>query len=82
VNVYSMPPTGRSPGSWATQRRTAAVENVTRWLAWSSPRPSGANAVAPGFFVGEQNRRLLVDERDELTAGAARSSTYALRAVR
>jgi NAD(P)-dependent dehydrogenase (short-subunit alcohol dehydrogenase family) len=49
----------------------AAVENVTRWLAVSLARAHGAhirvNALAPGFFLGEQNRRLLLDEHDELT---------------
>jgi NAD(P)-dependent dehydrogenase (short-subunit alcohol dehydrogenase family) len=25
------------------------------------------NALAPGFFVGDQNRRLLLDEQNELT---------------
>jgi NAD(P)-dependent dehydrogenase (short-subunit alcohol dehydrogenase family) len=30
------------------------------------------NAVAPGFFVGVQNRALLLDERGALTARAER----------
>jgi NAD(P)-dependent dehydrogenase (short-subunit alcohol dehydrogenase family) len=41
----------------------AAVDNLTRWLAVELGRASGGrlrvNAVAPGFFVGEQNRALL-----------------------
>jgi NAD(P)-dependent dehydrogenase (short-subunit alcohol dehydrogenase family) len=41
----------------------AAVDNLTRWLAVDLGRASGGrvrvNAVAPGFFVGEQNRALL-----------------------
>jgi NAD(P)-dependent dehydrogenase (short-subunit alcohol dehydrogenase family) len=49
----------------------AAVDNVTRWLAVSLARMHGArlrvNAIAPGFFLGEQNRRMLLDEHDELT---------------
>lgn len=50
----------------------AAVDNFTRWLAITlareiSPRLR-VNAIAPGFFVGEQNRALLVNEAGELTA--------------
>lgn len=43
----------------------AAVDNVTRWLAVELGRASAGrlrvNAVAPGFFVGRQNRCLLLD---------------------
>jgi NAD(P)-dependent dehydrogenase (short-subunit alcohol dehydrogenase family) len=45
----------------------AAVENLTRWLAVELAPAVRVNAVAPGFFVGEQNRRLLLDERGEPT---------------
>jgi NAD(P)-dependent dehydrogenase (short-subunit alcohol dehydrogenase family) len=41
----------------------AAVDNLTRWLAVELGRASGGrlrvNAVAPGFFLGVQNRALL-----------------------
>lgn len=44
----------------------AGVENLTRWLAVELARRYGAglrvNAIAPGFFLGEQNRALLVRE--------------------
>ena len=33
-----------------------------------APRGVRVNAVAPGFFVGEQNRALLLDESGALTA--------------
>ncbi|MBK9123906.1 MAG: SDR family oxidoreductase [Chloroflexi bacterium] len=50
----------------------AAVENFTRWLAVELAQKVGAglrvNAIAPGFFVGEQNRRLLLNEDGTLTA--------------
>jgi NAD(P)-dependent dehydrogenase (short-subunit alcohol dehydrogenase family) len=43
----------------------AAVENLTRWLAVELGRRYGesirVNAIAPGFFVGEQNRTLLLE---------------------
>lgn len=50
----------------------AAVENATRWLAVELARSFGAglrvNAIAPGFFIGEQNRALLLNDDGSLTA--------------
>ena len=50
----------------------AAVENATRWLAVEFARSYGpglrVNAIAPGFFVGEQNRALLLNADGSLTA--------------
>ncbi len=51
----------------------AAVDNFTRWLSVYMAREIGpalrVNAIAPGFFLGEQNRALLVDQSTgELTA--------------
>ncbi|GAB4115503.1 MAG: SDR family oxidoreductase [Roseiflexaceae bacterium] len=49
----------------------AAVENATRWLAVELARSCGSgvrvNAIAPGFFVGEQNRALLLKPDGSLT---------------
>jgi NAD(P)-dependent dehydrogenase (short-subunit alcohol dehydrogenase family) len=49
----------------------AAVENMTRWLAMELARQYGGgvrvNAIAPGFFVADQNRRLLLNEDGSLT---------------
>jgi NAD(P)-dependent dehydrogenase (short-subunit alcohol dehydrogenase family) len=43
----------------------SAVDNLTRWLAVELGTRYGGkirvNAIAPGFFVGEQNRSLLVE---------------------
>jgi len=50
----------------------AAIDNFTRWLAVEFARKYGpglrVNAIAPGFFVGEQNRALLLNEDGSLTA--------------
>jgi len=49
----------------------AAVENLTRWLAMEFAQKSGdkirVNAVAPGFFIGDQNRALLINPDGSLT---------------
>ncbi len=49
----------------------AAVDNFTRWLAVDLGRRTEGrvrvNAVLPGFFLGEQNRRLLTNEDGSLT---------------
>jgi NAD(P)-dependent dehydrogenase (short-subunit alcohol dehydrogenase family) len=43
----------------------AAVDNLTRWLAVELARRHGpglrVNAIAPGFFLGDQNRALLLE---------------------
>ncbi len=50
----------------------AAVDNATRWLAVELARSFGAglrvNAIAPGFFIGDQNRALLLNKDGSLTA--------------
>jgi NAD(P)-dependent dehydrogenase (short-subunit alcohol dehydrogenase family) len=49
----------------------AGVESLTRWLAAEMARRYGAdvrvNAIAPGFFIGDQNRALLIDSEGNLT---------------
>lgn len=55
----------------------AGVSNFTQWLAvylarLYSPRIR-VNALAPGFFVTEQNRRLLIDEKSGETTERGRS---------
>ena len=71
INISSMTaqkPLTRVAGYGAAK---AAVENLTAWLAEYLTRTYSpelrVNAIAPGFFIGEQNRRLLLDENGELT---------------
>lgn len=46
----------------------SAVSNFTQWLAVHFSRVGiRVNAIAPGFFLTEQNRRLLTNEDDSLT---------------
>jgi NAD(P)-dependent dehydrogenase (short-subunit alcohol dehydrogenase family) len=49
----------------------AAIDNLTGWLAVELARSYGAglrvNAIAPGFFIGEQNRALLLTPEGQLT---------------
>jgi len=49
----------------------AGVSNFTQWLAVHMAQEYSpeirVNAIAPGFFVGEQNKRLLYNENDTLT---------------
>ncbi|TDN95452.1 NAD(P)-dependent dehydrogenase (short-subunit alcohol dehydrogenase family) [Salegentibacter sp. 24] len=50
----------------------AAVDNFTKWLAVEMAQKYGdgirVNAIAPGFFIGEQNRDLLLNNDGSLTA--------------
>lgn len=46
----------------------AAVSNFTQWLAVHfAPVGIRVNALAPGFFITDQNRRLLTEENGDLT---------------
>jgi NAD(P)-dependent dehydrogenase (short-subunit alcohol dehydrogenase family) len=65
VNISSMAANRALTRVVAYGAAKAGVESVTRWLAVEFARTYGSNfrvnAVAPGFFVGEQNRALLLD---------------------
>ena len=49
----------------------AAIDNLTKWLSVDLAQKYGAglriNAIAPGFFIGDQNRAFLLNEDGSLT---------------
>ncbi len=71
LNISSMAairPLTRAIGYAAAK---ASIDNFTRWLALSLARDISpklrVNAIAPGFFVGDQNRAMLLQPNGELT---------------
>ncbi len=71
INISSMAsqkPLTRVVGYAAAK---AAIENFTKWLAVELAQKYGpglrVNAIAPGFFIGEQNRDLLLNADGTLT---------------
>jgi len=68
INIASMASYVPLSGVWAYSAAKAAVLNQTMAAAKElAPHGIRVNAIAPGFFLGEQNRRLLVNEDGSLT---------------
>lgn len=68
INIASMAGFNPLSGVWAYSAAKAAVMNQTMAHAKEfAPYGIRVNAIAPGFFVAEQNRRLLLNEDGSLT---------------
>ena len=72
INFSSMAATRAITRVVGYSNAKAAIDNFTRWLAVEFATKYGdglrVNAIAPGFFVADQNRRLLLNEDGTPTA--------------
>lgn len=72
INVSSMAAQRALTRVFGYGMAKSAIDNATRWLAVELARSFGAglrvNAIAPGFFVGDQNRALLLEPDGSPTA--------------
>lgn len=70
INMTSMTSYKGLSGTWAYNAAKAGLLNLNEALAKElAPHGIRVNAIAPGFFVGNQNRALLIDEKTgDLTA--------------
>ncbi|RMG20012.1 MAG: SDR family oxidoreductase [Bacteroidetes bacterium] len=71
INISSMAASRAITRVLGYSTSKAAIDNYTRWMATEMALKFGegirVNAIAPGFFIGEQNRRLLTEEDGSLT---------------
>jgi NAD(P)-dependent dehydrogenase (short-subunit alcohol dehydrogenase family) len=74
VNISSMAATLALSGVLGYSVAKAAIESFTRWMAVDLARRFGdglrVNAIAPGFFVAQQNRAVLIRPDGSLTERA------------
>ena len=63
INLTSMASYSPLPGVWAYDAAKSATLNLTMATAKEfAPYGIRINAIAPGFFIGKQNKALLIDE--------------------
>lgn len=71
INISSMATQRAISRAVGYSAAKAAVENFTRWLAVELAQKFGSgirvNAIAPGFFITEQNRNILTNQDGSLT---------------
>ena len=74
VNISSMAAAQAISGVMGYSLAKAAIDNFTRWMAVDMARRFGdrmrVNAIAPGFFVADQNRGVLVNADGSYTERA------------
>ncbi len=71
INISSMAATHSITRVLGYSLAKAGIDIFTKWMAAEMSLKFGdgirVNAIAPGFFIGEQNRRLLTNEDGSLT---------------
>ena len=71
INISSMAAERALTRVFGYSAAKAAVNNMTRWLSVEMIEKFGSgirvNAIAPGFFIADQNYKLLINEKGEYT---------------